>query len=446
VYLGDIRLGDTIDFGFTTTDTTGAPTTLAGTPVVSAYPGNSTTELTAGITLSVDFDSRTGMHNVRIVATSGNGYATATDYKVVITTGTVGGTSVVGYVIAHFSIEKRSALMPTTAARTAAIDANGRVDVGAVLGTAQTAGDLKASLNTLQSDTDDIQTRLPAALVGGRMDSSVGAMASAVLTAAAIAADAITAAKIADGAIDRATFAADTGLQTVRSGTAQAGAAGTITLDASASATTDYYVGCPVYLTGATGAGQVRVITAYNGTTKVASVDRNWATNPDNTSTFAVLPLAAPKLNAALEVISASLTAAPSDSSGVTTLLARLTSGRATNLDNLDAAVSSRMATFTLPTNFSSLVIDANGRVDLSKWLGATVNALISGRVDANTQALAAGVIATASFAANAIDTTVVKADAKESIADTLLNRNVAGGSNTGRTREVGALHASRTA
>jgi hypothetical protein len=50
--------------------------------------------------------------------------------------------------------------------------------------------------------------RIPAALVGGRMDASVGAMAANVLTATAINADAITAAKIADGAIDAATFAA----------------------------------------------------------------------------------------------------------------------------------------------------------------------------------------------------------------------------------------------
>jgi hypothetical protein len=86
---------------------------------------------------------------------------------------------------------------PLTANSTLAVDTNGRVDVGKVLGTAQTAGDLKASLNTLQADTDDIQTRLPAALVGGRMDSSVGAMAANVLTAAAINADAITDAKVA---------------------------------------------------------------------------------------------------------------------------------------------------------------------------------------------------------------------------------------------------------
>ena len=128
-YYGDVRLGDTIDIKFTTVDTTGAPTTLAGTPVVSAYPGNSTTQLTAGITLTVDFDSVTGYHNVRVAATSGNGYATATNYSLAITTGTVGGTSVVGYEIGAFSIENRSALMPTVAARTADVTTTGGVGV-----------------------------------------------------------------------------------------------------------------------------------------------------------------------------------------------------------------------------------------------------------------------------------------------------------------------------
>lgn len=105
----------------------------------------------------------------------------------------------------------------------------------------------------------------------------------------AITANWITAAGIADGAIDRATFAADTGLQSARSNTAQAGAAGTITLDASASATTDFYKGAWIVLTGGTGVGQTRLCTAYNGSTKVATVHRNWATNPDNTSTFAIM-------------------------------------------------------------------------------------------------------------------------------------------------------------
>ncbi len=64
---------------------------------------------------------------------------------------------------------------------------------------------LAASLTT--HDTD-IKALLPAALVSGRMDSSVGAMAAAVLTAAAIAANAITATKIATAAITNAKFAA----------------------------------------------------------------------------------------------------------------------------------------------------------------------------------------------------------------------------------------------
>lgn len=70
------------------------------------------------------------------------------------------------------------------------------------------SANLDTQLSGIQSDTDNLQTRIPAALVSGRIDASVGAMASGVLTATAIAADAITAAKIADGAIDAATFAA----------------------------------------------------------------------------------------------------------------------------------------------------------------------------------------------------------------------------------------------
>lgn len=76
-----------------------------------------------------------------------------------------------------------------------------------------------------------------------------------------------------------------------RISTAQAGAASTITLDASASATDGRYVGYGVYLYGGTGGGirgvgQERTIVAYNGTTKVATVAQAWGTNPDNTSKF----------------------------------------------------------------------------------------------------------------------------------------------------------------
>lgn len=108
-YRGDIALGDTIDVKFTTVQVSGAAATLSGSPAIAAYPNNSTTEITAGITLTVDFDSRTGLNNVRVVASSGNGYA-AGNYDLVVTAGTVNSVSVVGYVVGSFSIDSRRSL------------------------------------------------------------------------------------------------------------------------------------------------------------------------------------------------------------------------------------------------------------------------------------------------------------------------------------------------
>lgn len=81
-------------------------------------------------------------------------------------------------------------------------------------------------------------------------------------------------------------------LNIVRAGTAQAGAATTITLDASASAVDDFYNNGIIFITGGTGAGQSRIISDYNGTTKVATVP-TWATNPSSDSVFVILPFGA---------------------------------------------------------------------------------------------------------------------------------------------------------
>jgi len=55
------------------------------------------------------------------------------------------------------------------------------------------AANLDTQLAAVQADTDNIQTRLPAALVGGRMDSSIGAIVSGVIAAASFAAGAFDA-------------------------------------------------------------------------------------------------------------------------------------------------------------------------------------------------------------------------------------------------------------
>jgi hypothetical protein len=78
-------------------------------------------------------------------------------------------------------------------------------------------------------------------------------------------------------------------------GTASAGATRTITLPSSASNGTvsrrdDEYIGLLIEITGGTGVGQVKRITDYNGTTRVATVDSDWNTVPDSTSTYSMLP------------------------------------------------------------------------------------------------------------------------------------------------------------
>jgi hypothetical protein len=66
----------------------------------------------------------------------------------------------------------------------------------------------------------------------------------------------------------------------------QSAAGSTATLDASASAVDDYYKDMFLVITSGTGSGQTRRIIGYVGSTKVATVDRAWGTNPTTGSTF----------------------------------------------------------------------------------------------------------------------------------------------------------------
>jgi hypothetical protein len=81
----------------------------------------------------------------------------------------------------------------------------------------------------------------------------------------------------------------ETALAAAQTGTAVTPfSATTLKLAAGASASDDAYNGMVVSLTAGTGNGQVRVITDYVGSTKVANVDYPWATTPDATTTYSV--------------------------------------------------------------------------------------------------------------------------------------------------------------
>lgn len=103
----DYKVGDTIYMMFTTRRfSTGAPFTLAGTPVISAYEDNSTTQITAGVSLTADFDGVTGLNLITVEASGANGFEAGKDYHLVITTGTVDSVSVVGEVVGRLTLQR----------------------------------------------------------------------------------------------------------------------------------------------------------------------------------------------------------------------------------------------------------------------------------------------------------------------------------------------------
>ena len=92
--------GGTVRFNFTTRNSSGVPTVLAGTPVVSIFKDDVTSPSTTGVTLTASFASVVGLNHVAIdTSADGTFYAAGHHFEAVITTGTVGGSSVVGEVV-----------------------------------------------------------------------------------------------------------------------------------------------------------------------------------------------------------------------------------------------------------------------------------------------------------------------------------------------------------
>lgn len=344
----DITLEDTFRHHFTTRQfSDGVPTTLSGIPVLSVLEENNATPITAGVSVSVDRASVAGLNEATIVATAANGYETGKTYAIYISTGTVGGVSVVGEVIGEFTIEKSAAFIrlgapagasvsadiadvPTVSefnARTLAapsyfdpaadtvanvtttanlttnndktgyqLSATGVDDIwdetlaghitadttGLLLNDWQDAGRLDAILDTIAADVVNIDGIVPSA-AGDAM----------TLTAAAI--DLIWD-EVLTGATHNVASSAgrrlrqlETGL-VLDSGTLDAATSNTADLETGVASTVDdFYNHNLLVITGLTGAGQVRVIVDYTGTGNIALVSPPWVTTPDATSTYDVI-------------------------------------------------------------------------------------------------------------------------------------------------------------
>ncbi len=226
----------------------------------------------------------------------------------------------------------------------------------------------------------------PNALVGGRIDASVGAMAANVITAAAINAAALTAAKFAAGALDANALAADavaeiadgvwdeplTGHTTLASvgqvlnalgartgAVADAGAlAADFDVDGFTEATNAHFDGSRMVFTTGVLIGQSRIISTYTGAGQNCAFDRPWTEAPANNDEFVILP----------------------------------------SVGALSRAI----------------VVESDGQAhaDLKEWLGIAPLALVSQRVDASVGAMAAAVLTAAAIATDAITSAKIAAGA----------------------------------
>jgi len=137
-------------------------------------------------------------------------------------------------------------------------------------------------------------TQLPAALVSGRVDASVGAMQSNVMTAAAAATD--FGQELADALLDRSltghTTVGTVGDRLNRPSGAVVSDAGNSSLTFMTNLTeavTNYWVNAFIKFTSGALVGQVQKIQAYNGATKVVTMVTAFTGTPAASDTFIII-------------------------------------------------------------------------------------------------------------------------------------------------------------
>lgn len=166
-YIGDFSEDSTVRVVLTTNNGDGAavaPSSAFEAADFVIYKNGSATQkaTTNGITITSPFDSITGLHVLEIDTSNDTGdsgfWTTGADYWVVATPDETVDSQTVVAVIATFSIQNRYS---------------------------------SARLAAIETDTQDIQSRIPATLDGGNMRSSVQSIGANTVSAASLASDAV---------------------------------------------------------------------------------------------------------------------------------------------------------------------------------------------------------------------------------------------------------------
>ncbi len=282
-------INDTIYFWFAANDTSGSGGDGA-TPLYDVREAGAAADaiplLSGTPTLLSHANYPAGCHEIAIAATTGNGFA-ADDTFAVFCTLAVDSQNPTGFV---------GSCTLTPLAKVAAL-ATAQTDLDKLTGSDG------ATLATAQANYAPSKAGDSMDLVANAVDST--SVATAAFTATKFAADWLDAAGLKTDAVTEivagmwnalmASYQVDGSFglaaNEIDAGTAQAGSAGTITLDAgSASTTADLMNGAIVKTVGGTGAGQSRRITDYAVTSRIASIEPNWITNPGADTKYVVVP------------------------------------------------------------------------------------------------------------------------------------------------------------
>lgn len=476
-HLGDFDASAIIYGKFSTyRPSTGATFTLGGSPVLSVYKDNSTTQSTTGVTLTADFDSVTGLNHFAIdTSADGTFYAAGSFFDIVITTGTVDSVSVTGSVVGSFSIRKNSAIKPTTAGRTLDVSAGGEAGVdwanvgspttslaltGTTIATTQkvdietiktqavtcaagvTVPATIASATNITAGTITTVTNLTNAPTAGdftaTMKTSIGTAVAASAVAsvtATVSANMIQISGDTTAADNLETFFDDTAgavpwAGIIDQGTAQSASGTTLVLRAAAAFADDSINGATIEITGSSGAatavGQSRVITDYVTATDTATVDA-WSVTPSGTITYKIFgtaPSSGGGLDAAGVRAAVGLATANLDTqlSGLDTKLNTIDDFVDTEVAAILAAVDTEVAAIKAKTD--QLTFTTANQVDAST-LSIAVNAITA-------TAIAADAITASKIATGAVDADALATDAVNEIADGVLDRNMGTGSDSG--------------
>ncbi len=151
----DYQLEDTLFLPFTTRAfATGIPTALLGTPAIDIYEDVTATPIITGETLTVSLNSVVGFNMLTVTATAATGFGAGQSYTAIIQAGTVDSVSVVGEVVAHFTLDM-SAAAKDLANGTDGLGAI-KTDTAAIL--VDTGTTLDAAIAVIDTNVDQIET------------------------------------------------------------------------------------------------------------------------------------------------------------------------------------------------------------------------------------------------------------------------------------------------